>query len=75
MNTTHLGVGIEIQLFGISLGTLYGNLKEGLVIKIDVIAAKGEVKLYLEDNAVWISITLKPLWGSDIDIDQKIFDL
>ena len=75
MDTTNYGVGVEAKLFGISLGTFYGNLKEGLGISIDVIAAKGSVKVYLKDNAAWINIQLKPIWGNGIDTDQKLFDL
>ena len=75
VDTTNYGIGVEIKLFGISLGSFYGNLKEGLGISIDVIAAKGKVNLYLKDNAVWVNIQLTPIWGSGINIDQKLFDL
>lgn len=75
MDTTNYGVGVEVKLFGISLGTFYGNLKDGLGISIDVIAAKRGIKLYLKDKAVWVNIQLTPIWGNGINTDQKLFDL
>jgi len=34
---------------------LYGNLKDGIVLKVNVLVAKGDVKLYLKNgNEVWI---------------------
>ena len=75
VDTSNYGVGVEVKLFGISLGTFYGDLKQGLGISINVIAAKGEVKLTLEDGAVWVTIQLTPVWGSGINIHQRLFDL
>ena len=75
MDLSNYGIGLEVKLFGISLGTFYGNLKDGLGISIDVIAAKGQITAYLKDNAVWIKISLNPVWGKGISVDQKLFDL
>ena len=75
MDVINYGVGIEVTLFGISLGSFYGNLKQGLGIAIDVLAAKGQVTLYLKDNAVWVNLQLTPIWGSGINVDQKIVGL
>ncbi len=72
---SNFGVGLEVKLFGISLGTFYGNLKEGLGVSIDVLAAKGEVKVYLFDGGVWVKIQLTPVWGSGINTEHKLFDL
>ena len=75
VNTSSYGVGVEAKLFGISLGTFYGDLNKGLGINIDVIAAKGEVKLELDANAVWVTATLTPLWGQGINAHDKLFNL
>ena len=75
MDTANFGVGVEVKLFGISLGTFYGDLKKGLGIAIDVIAAKGNVSLQLEGHAVFVTIKLTPVWGSGVNIHQKLFDL
>ena len=75
VDISNFGAGVEVTLFGISLGSFYGNLKDGLGVSIDVIAAKGGVKIYLKDNAVWVNVQLTPIWGNGINIDQKIFDL
>ncbi len=74
MNTKKYGIGLEVQLFGIYLGPFYGDLKEGLGISIDIIAAQGEVRIYLRDGAGWVRIQLKTLCGSGINIEQKLFD-
>ena len=75
LDTSNFGLGVEAKLFGISLGTFYGNLKEGLGITIDVLAAKGSLNFYLKDSALWVKVSLDPIWGSGINIDQKIFDI
>ena len=75
VNTSNLGIGVEAKLFGISLGTFYGDLNKGLGINIDVIAAKGEVKLELDAGAVWVTITLTPRWGQGINVHEKLFNL
>ncbi|KAL8786327.1 MAG: hypothetical protein Q9195_008254 [Heterodermia aff. obscurata] len=75
VDTTNYGLGVEIGLFGISLGNFYGNVKEGLVISIDIRAAKGEVRLYLKGNGVWVKIQLTPIWGGEINADEKLFAL
>ena len=75
MDISNFGAGVELTLFGISLGSFYGNLKDGLGVSIDVIAAKGGVKIYLKDDAVGVNVQLTPIWGSGINIEQKIFDL
>ena len=70
-----MGFGVAVLLFGIYLGTFYGDLEEGLSIEVDIGAAKGEIKLYLKDSAVYIRSTLGLLWGNGINLDQKLFDL
>ncbi|CAF9923831.1 MAG: hypothetical protein HETSPECPRED_005432 [Heterodermia speciosa] len=75
VDISNFGAGVELTLFGISLGSFYGNLKDGLGVSIDVIAAKGGVKIYLKDDAVGVNVQLTPIWGSGINIEQKIFDL
>lgn len=62
-------------MFGISLGTFYGNVKEGLGVHLDVFAAKGDLKLYMKDNALWVCVMLTAVWGGGIDIDQELFSL
>ena len=75
VDTTNYGVGLEVKLFGISLGTFYGDLKQGLGISINVLAATGEIKLTLEDGAVWVTIQLTPVWGPGVNIHEKLFDI
>ena len=75
VDTIFFGASVEIIVFGICLGTFHDNLKSRLGVNIDIVAASGEIIMYLQENAVWVSIHLKPRWGSAINIDQKLFDL
>ena len=75
MDSTNFGIGIEVTLFGISLGTFYGNLKDGLGININVIAAKGSINISLDGTAVMLHLVLTPIWGNGIDVTQKLIDL
>jgi hypothetical protein len=58
---------------GISLGTIYGNLKDGVGVKIDIFVAKGSLKFYLKNgNELWIHVDIKVTFDGSFDGDYKI---
>jgi hypothetical protein len=60
----------------VSLGQFYGNLTEGLVIKLNLFIIQGEIKLYLQGSAkgkeVWIKVKVNVLGICLIDLDQMV---
>jgi hypothetical protein len=61
---------------GAKIGTFYGNLKEGLVIKIDLFVAKGQIKFYLKNcKEVWVFLELKIIFDGDYNTDVKLLTL
>jgi hypothetical protein len=58
---------------GINLGTIYGNLKDGVGVKIDIFVAKGSLKFYLKNgNELWIHVDIKVTFDGSFDGDYKI---
>jgi hypothetical protein len=45
-----LEVGVRVEVFGAHIFNLFGNLKDGIVAKIDLFLAKGEIRLYLKNG-------------------------
>lgn len=71
-----LEIGVDLKVFGFDIGQFYGNLNEGLVIKLDLIVARGEIKFYLKNgNEVWIKVDVNILGIGGINRDEKIFTL
>lgn len=76
VDITTFEVGVNVSVVGIEFGSLYGNLNDGVVLHVNLIAASGKVTLYLKAKTqVWLKINLKMLVGGDYDKDQKILDL
>ncbi|KAG9569020.1 hypothetical protein KCU71_g2735, partial [Aureobasidium melanogenum] len=54
-----LEIGVQPSFGGIKLPAFYGNLKDGLVIKVYLSAMDGPIKFYLKDgNEVWVYMDL-----------------
>jgi hypothetical protein len=71
-------IGIELAVIGISLGQVSGNLKDGIVFKVDLVAISGSVNIYLEGSSpkeVWVSWDLKIPFSDHFSDKKKIFDL
>jgi len=60
VDTNTSEVGLEVGIFGITISSLHGNLKEGLVLHLDLIAVSGQVKLFGKKNGVktevWLAV-------------------
>jgi hypothetical protein len=65
-----------VYVLGVNLGQFYGNLTEGLVIKLNLFIIQGEIKLYLQDGAkgkdVWIKVNVNVLGIGPIDLNQMV---
>ncbi|KAL2159034.1 hypothetical protein VTH06DRAFT_2793 [Thermothelomyces fergusii] len=66
-------IGVTVSVVGISLGTIYGNLQDGVGIKVDLFVAKGEIKFYLKNGSeLWVHLDLKIIFDGSFDGDYKI---
>ncbi|KAK0638071.1 hypothetical protein DIS24_g10186 [Lasiodiplodia hormozganensis] len=71
-----LEIGVDVAIFGLSLGSFNGNIKDGLVIKVNVAAASGEIKLFIQQgNCIMASVDLRILGQTNIDRTVKILTL
>jgi len=50
VDTSTLEIGVRVEVFGAHIFNLFGNLKEGVVGKIDLSLAKGEIRFYLKNG-------------------------
>ena len=75
VDTSNDEIAISPTLYNVNIGTYYGNLKEGLNIKVDgVMGAKGTIKLYGKDQAVWVNIQLTSSFGGPpVNQEAKLF--
>lgn len=70
-----LEIGVEAWVAGIKIGTFYGSLKKGLVIRVNLFIAKGEIKFYLKNGKeIWVYVSLSVL-GKKWSTDQKIYTI
>ncbi|KXJ87350.1 hypothetical protein Micbo1qcDRAFT_208361 [Microdochium bolleyi] len=73
IDTNTLEVGLTVSVAGISLGNIFGNLKDGVGIKVNLLIAKGEIRFYLKNgNEVWIHLDIKIVFDGHYEGDYKI---
>lgn len=75
MDTTTLEIGVEISVLGIKLGNFYGNLKQGLVIKINLIAASGFIRFFLRGREVWVEVDVSVIFDGTFKKEVKLFTI
>jgi len=69
-------IGVEIYVVGIKIGNFFGNVKRGLVIKVNLFVAKGEVRFYLKNGKeVWVHIDLKLTFDGSFSTDVKLLTI
>lgn len=68
-----LEIGVEVDVFGAKILQMFGNLKDGVVGKIDLFLAKGEIKFYLKNgNEVWVHLHLSVTFDGTFEEDVKL---
>lgn len=76
VNTSTFAISVNVSILGINLGGFNGNLKDGLIIKVDLVAVKGEVRLYLKNgNEVWIGLKLSVVFDGRYETEAKIITI
>lgn len=63
-------------MIGINIGTLSGNLHDGITLKVNLIAVKGELRFYIKNgNELWLHVDLKVVFDGSYNDDVKIISL
>ncbi|KAF5659831.1 hypothetical protein FHETE_9261 [Fusarium heterosporum] len=73
VDTTTLGLGISVSVAGVSIGNIYGSLKDGVGLDVDLFAAQGSLKFYLKNgNEIWVTLDLKIRFDGHYTGEHKI---
>ncbi|OBR01992.1 hypothetical protein CH63R_14564 [Colletotrichum higginsianum IMI 349063] len=76
VDTNTFEVGLTISIVGINVGNIFGNLKDGVGLKINLLAATGEIRLYLKNgNEVWVHLDVKIVFDGHYEGDYKIITI
>lgn len=76
IDTNTFEVGLSVSVVGINVGNIYGNLKDGVGVKINLIAASGEIRFYLKNgNEVWVHLDVKVVFDGHYQGDYKILTI
>jgi hypothetical protein len=61
---------------GISLGNIYGDLRDGSSLKIDLFHATGSLRFYLKNgNEFWTGLDIKVKFNGSFEGDYKIITI
>ncbi|CAF3445963.1 unnamed protein product [Fusarium graminearum] len=76
VDTDTFEITINPNINGINAGDINGNLKDGVVLNVDLYTAKGRTKLYLKNgNETWVSLDLKIIFDGSFQGDYKTMTL
>ena len=71
-----LEIGVSVSVAGVNLGDIYGNLQDGVGVKIDLFVAKGEIKFYLKNgNEIWVHVSVQITFDGSYEGDYKIVSI
>ncbi|KAF7593217.1 hypothetical protein BBP40_011847 [Aspergillus hancockii] len=73
VNPDNWEIGVRVEIFGAHILNIYGNLKDGVVGKIDLFLAKGEIRFYLKNGKeVWVHIKVEVTFDGKYEEDIKL---
>ncbi|GIK05578.1 hypothetical protein Aspvir_009691 [Aspergillus viridinutans] len=76
VDTSTYEASVSVAVIGINIGTLTGNLEDGITLKVNLIAAKGELRFYLKNGKeLWLHVDLNVIFDGDYKDDVKIISL
>ncbi|KAI0601468.1 hypothetical protein F4775DRAFT_589248 [Biscogniauxia sp. FL1348] len=74
IDTDTFDTGVVLTVLGINLGTIYGNAGNGVLIKLDLVAAKGDVKFDLNGRQLLIHMHVEVVFDGPYDCDYIIIE-
>ncbi|CAH0032817.1 unnamed protein product [Clonostachys rhizophaga] len=76
VDTNTFEIGVSVSILGINIGNIFGNLKDGVGVNIDLFLAKGSIKIYLKNgNEVWVHLDVKVKFDGSFEGDYKIITI
>ncbi|KAM0489647.1 hypothetical protein ACHAP8_012364 [Fusarium lateritium] len=73
LDTDTLDITVSPTLTGINGGTIAGNLKDGVVMKYNLLTTVGETRLYLKNgNETWVHLDLKVKFDGHFEGDYRL---
>ena len=65
-----------MSIAGVGVGAVYGNLKDGIRLNLDLFSAKGEIVFYLKNgNELWTHLDIKIRFDGNFAGDYKILTI
>ena len=62
-----------MSIAGVNVGTVYGNLIDGVALNLDLFSAKGEIRFYLKNgNEIWTHVDIQIRFDGNFAGDYKI---
>ncbi|CAJ0538541.1 Ff.00g066020.m01.CDS01 [Fusarium sp. VM40] len=76
VDTNTFEIGVSISIVGINVGNIFGNLKDGVGLKVNLFVAKGEIRIYLKNgNEIWVHLDIKVTFDGSFEGDYKILSI
>ncbi|KAH7264606.1 hypothetical protein FSOLCH5_009880 [Fusarium solani] len=73
VDTNTFEIGVSISIVGINVGNIFGNLKDGVGLDINLFVAKGSIRLYLKNgNELWVHLDVSVTFDGSFSGDYKI---
>ncbi|EEY23466.1 hypothetical protein D7B24_006490 [Verticillium nonalfalfae] len=76
VDTNTFEIGVSVSILGINVGNIFGNLKDGVGLNINLFLASGSIKFYLKNgNEVWVHLDIKVKFDGHFEGDYKIITI
>ncbi|KAL2677339.1 hypothetical protein Neosp_011108 [[Neocosmospora] mangrovei] len=73
VDTNTYEIGVSISIVGINVGNIFGNLKDGVGLDINLFVARGSIRLYLKNgNELWVNLDVRITFDGSFSGDYKI---
>lgn len=65
---------VNVTVAGVSIGTYRGSFDSGISFDLNLLVAKGHVRLYIEDKALYLDFSIKITFDGKYEKDHvKLF--
>ncbi|KAF5002777.1 hypothetical protein FGRMN_175 [Fusarium graminum] len=74
IDTNTYEIGVSPSIGGLQTGNIFGNLKDGVGLNLNLNYYKGQTRFYLKNgNELWTHIDVKVTFNGHYEGDYKIF--
>jgi hypothetical protein len=76
VDTNTYEIGLSVSVLGIHLGNIFGNLKDGVDLHVNLHQAAGLNRIYLKNgNELWTHLDIKVKFDGHFEGDYKILSV